>query len=139
MLANKNIVTGVLILFFVMLGFVAYSQSANAEKSTNNVIESIRKANSAGLSSSLGTTIDLSLPDKDGTFSRTQAEMILRDFFRKNPPKSFVVKQQGSSTDGSRFTIASYVTTSGSSYRTYFLMKKTNGIYLLQLLQFELE
>ena len=118
---------------------ISQTLSNPQENTSEQVIESIRKANAGKLSASFGNSIDLTLPSNDGTFSRTQAEMILKDFFRKNPPKSFTIKQQGSSKDGARFTIATYVSANDQKFRTYFLVKKLNGEYIVQLLQFEIE
>lgn len=127
-----------LILSFSPL-LVLNAQSVQAEATSSNVVQAISKANATQLSSSFGNSIDLSLPSNDGTFSRTQAEMILKEFFKKNPPKTFTIKQQGASNDGARFTIATYVSQNNSVYRTYFLVKKVDGSHQLQLLQFEQE
>jgi len=96
----------------------------------------IKTGNATTVSKYFNSTLDLMVPGNDGTYSKSQAELILKDFFSKNPPKSFTISHQGSSNDGSLYAIGNYVTDSGS-FRTYFLLKKMNAGYLIQKLEFE--
>lgn len=129
-----------LLLMFFCFGmtFHSFAQSVT-DAVPNDVINSIRSGNAVQLAKNFNQAIDLTVPENDGTFSRIQAEVIMKDFFKKYPPKSFTVKQQGSSADGSRFTIGTYITTSNKTYRTYFLVKNTGSGPFVQLLQFEEE
>lgn len=137
MLKYKSLI---ILLIAILPAVAGQAQSAgSAEATTNTVSEAIRKANPASLTQAGGSSIDLTLPGSDGTFSRSQAEMILREFFRKNPPKSFTIRQQGTSNDGSRFTIGTFTDANNQVFRVYFLVKRVNGNFLLQLLQFESE
>jgi len=107
---------------------------------SSDVIEDIGNAIKSGkataVSKYFNSTLDLTIPGNEGTYSKPQAELILKEFFSKNPPKSFAVNHQGSSNDGSLYAIGNYV--SGSvTFRTYFLLKKVNTGYLMQKLEFE--
>ena len=107
---------------------------------TSDIIADVEKAiqsgNATNVSKYFNTSIDLTVPGNDGTFSKTQAEMILKDFFTKNPIKSFSINHKGSSNDGSQYGIGTYATTS-ISYRTYFLLKKVDQNFLIQKLEFD--
>lgn len=103
-----------------------------------DIAGAIKNGNSADVAKYFNTTIDLTVPDNEGTYSKTQAELILKDFFTKNPPSSFTVNHNGSSNDGSLYAIGTYNADSGS-YRTYFLLKKSGTSYLIQKLEFESE
>lgn len=108
--------------------------------SMNDVIADIGTAIKSGTASNVSkyfnSTLDLSTPDNEGTYSKTQAELILKDFFTKNPPSTFSINHQGSSTDGSLYAIGTYATSS-LSFRTYFLLKKVDSGFLIQKLEFE--
>lgn len=109
---------------------------------TNDIITEISTAIKSGVASNVSqyfnSTLDLTTPDNEGTYSKTQAEMILKDFFTKNPPASFIINHQGSSVDGSQYAIGTYV--SGTvSYRTYFLLKNATAGSLIQKLEFEVQ
>lgn len=104
----------------------------------SDIADAIKNGNSATVATYFNSTIDLTVPDNEGTYSKTQAELILKDFFTKHPPASFSVNHNGSSNDGSLYAIGTYSTSSGS-YRTYFLLKKSGSSYVIQKLEFEAE
>lgn len=110
----------------------------NPDDISNDIAVAIKNGNSKELAKFFNTSIDLTVPGNDETFSKAQAELIVKDFFQKNPPKSFAVNHQGSSNDGSKYSIGTYVSSTGS-YRTYFLLKKVGNSFFIQQLQFELQ
>jgi hypothetical protein len=104
----------------------------------NNIAAAISAGDSKKLASYFNSTVDLTIPSGDGTYSKSQAEMIVKNFFTQYPPVSFKINQQGSSNEGSQFSIGTLVTKS-SKFRTYFLLKKVNGVPLIYQLQFEVQ
>jgi len=129
--------TIIIVFLIAVFSFFAFSKSL-IEKTEDEIVESIKDGNAKELAKFFNNTLDLNIPGNEGTFSRAQAEVVMRDFFFKNPPKSFKINHQGSSNDGSHFFIGLY-TTQKQSFRTYFLVKKVDEQYLIQLLQFEKE
>lgn len=130
-----------LFIFFVFV-FHSNVNAINAKKnSPDEVIDevaiAIKSGNSGRLAAFFSSTIDLLLPDNEGTYSKTQAELIIKDFFSKYPPSNFIIKQRGSSSEGSKFAIGIYQCTKGKSFRTYFLLKKSNNNYFITLLEFD--
>ncbi len=122
------------ILFLVAIaGLVA----AQEEAVISQVHESIRKGNATSLSSHFHSRVDLELAGTDGNYSSDQAEMIMKDFFRKNPVRTYTIKHKGSSDDGSKYSIGLYESQDGSSFRVYVLMKKGDGGLKVHQLQFE--
>jgi hypothetical protein len=109
---------------------------------SNDIIADIGTAIKSGSASNVSkyfnSTLDLTTPDNEGTYSKTQAELILKDFFTKNTPDSFTINHNGSSNDGSLYAIGTYVS-KGNSYRTYFLLKKVDTAFLIQKLEFDLQ
>ncbi|NVO03349.1 MAG: DUF4783 domain-containing protein [Bacteroidetes bacterium] len=110
----------------------------NPDEISNDIAIAIKSGNSKELAKFFNTSIDLKVPSNDETFSKAQAELIMKDFFQKNPPKSFTINHQGSSNDGSKYSIGTYVSSTGS-FRTYFLLKKVGNSFFIQQLQFELQ
>jgi hypothetical protein len=105
---------------------------------TETIATAIRTGNSRTLATYFNSTIEITLPEKEGTFSKVQAEMVMKDFFAKNPPASFDVNQKGSSSGGSQFIIGTYKTgVSNKVYKTYLLLKPVDGQLLIQQLQLE--
>ncbi|MHC1706157.1 MAG: DUF4783 domain-containing protein [Bacteroidales bacterium] len=104
-----------------------------------DISDAIRAGNVTVLARFFNSSIDLSLPGNENTYSKSQAEIIVKDFFTKNPPLSFTVNHTGSSRDGSVYFIGTYVSKVNKSYRTYCLVKKNGDKFLIQQLQFEPE
>jgi len=119
--------------------FFLVSQTALGQKQDDvikDVVQSVKTTNAKKLAGFFNSTIDLELEDIDGSYSKTQAEIIIRDFFKKSPLKSFTLNHQGSSDDGSKYIIGTYKTT-GKEYRVYILFKPQNDKLLIHQLQFE--
>ncbi len=113
-----------------------YFQAVNVSRDITTAIE---KGNAKEISKFFATTVDLKIPGRDGTFSKNQAELLLRDFFENNPPEKFTIGHQGSSNDGSLYVIGHFKTQNNNTYRTYFLLKKISDKMILHQLQFELQ
>ncbi len=128
--------SGLMFTFMVVLsGFCVFS--AEAQNDLNPKISAAIKAASAkDLSVHFNNTIDLTTPGNEGTYSRAQAEMIVKSFFVKYPPSSFTLNHQGKSNDGSQYAIGSYKSGT-NNFRTYLLLKVISGQPLIHQLKFE--
>ena len=120
---------------FLLISSYGFSQTGN------DVVKSVSHALNAGdvraLSPYFNATIDLTLPDNDGTYSNKQAEQLLKVFFRENPVKSFTLDHHGNSNDGSQYLIGTLFCTSGTVFRVYSLIKKQGENNLIHQLQIE--
>jgi hypothetical protein len=104
------------------------------EETAAQVAAAIQAGNAGDVSKYFNAMIDLTLPGYDDTYSKTQAGQILKEFFANNPVKSFKITRQGSSPDGSQYSIGS-LDTGKKVYRVYFLIKAVNGQNLVHQLQ----
>jgi hypothetical protein len=80
--------------------------------------------------------VELKYADKNNIYSKTQAEMILRDFFIKNQPKSFNIIHKGASAKGARYAICNLETQKGI-VKVYLYLKETNGQYFISEIDIE--
>jgi hypothetical protein len=128
----------IILTFVIASGFTLISllPENSLEDITKNVTNAIRKGSASELAVYFNSSIDLTVPDKEGSFSKAQAEQIVKDFFTKNTPKSFEIKHQGKSADGSNYAIGTLVTNTGH-FRTYFLIKSIANKSYIQQLQFD--
>ena len=96
------------------------------------VVTAIRTGNVTRLSPFFDPRVDISLPDKSDTYSRTQAEMVIGDFFSNNTVQNFKVTQQGES-GGTFFCTGLLVTRSGNFRTTMFFKQKGDKHYLQEI------
>lgn len=120
----KKIITLVCAGAFLML--TAFVQANGID----DVISALRSGNTTALSKYLDDTVEIKLPSKSDSYSRSQAVVILQDFFQNNPAKGFETKFKGDN-GGSQYCIGTLQTRSGS-YRTTFFMANRNGKQLLR-------
>lgn len=53
-------------------------------------------------------SIELNLVNKQSDYSKNQAEIVMRDFFKKFPPNDFEIIHKGESTENIRYFIGKY-------------------------------
>lgn len=135
---SKNLVV-LLIMQLVITGITASSVSAQHSQKVKQITEAIHKGNATNLASHFNSTLDLRIPDNEGTYSKKQAQMMMKVFFEKQPPQSFSLEHQGNSNDGSTYLIGLHKTKAGKKYRVYVLIKNRAGEALIQQLRFEEE
>jgi hypothetical protein len=101
-----------------------------------DVIAAMEKGDARALAENFSTMVDLGLPEKDDSYSKSQGEIIMRDFFRKCPPQSFDVIRTGKISEASLFAICNYIGGKGS-YQVSIHLAKENGTYLITRIKFE--
>lgn len=108
----------------------------------DSALENIGKAMKAGSSKELikycNANIEIKVNGKSSNYSLARAEVVLRDFFLKNPPKGFQYIHQGASPEGLRYTIGSYSMAKGS-FRVVMVIKKINGNLKIDTINFSKE
>ena len=99
----------------------------------------IRSGDSKQIAAFFGKTVDLTILSVESVYSKTQAELVLRDFFNKHTPKSFSLLHKGSSKEGTLYAIGNMTTTKGVVFRTSFFIRQSDGKNFIQELRFETE
>jgi hypothetical protein len=114
-----------------------FAQEAN--DILDKISSAIKQSDATKLAEYFSTTIDLEAGSSDGSYSKKQAEMIMKDFFKNTPVKSFFSNHKGASDDGSKYMIGTYKSTNGDSFRVYILLKKMENKLKINQLQFDKE
>ncbi len=124
----KNLAGSVILIFSLfLLSFKPHS--------IDDVATAIRSGNVDQLSLYLDYRVDISLPDKTDSYSKIQAEMIIRDFFTLNVVRNFQVKQKGE--NAGLFYCIGVLQTHNGDYRTSLFMKQKGDRQYLQELRFQ--
>ena len=96
----------------------------------------IKDGDAISLSKHFNARVDITLPSVDDTFSQNHATQVLKDFFTKYPPSSFIINHDGTSNDGSLYLIGTYKS-GDNTFRVYILLKKSADRFKIFQLQFE--
>lgn len=103
--------------------------------SLDDITSAIRVGNAGELSRYLDNRVDIYLPEKNDSYSKIQAEMIIRDFFSTNGVRNFVVRKMGFS-GGTEYCVGVLQTRNGD-YRTTLFTRQKGDRQLLQELRFQ--
>ena len=105
----------------------------------DDIALTIRSGNAKELVKFFDAHVEITLLDKEGTYSKAQAEQVIKDFFAVHKPASFVLVHRGSSGEGSQYGIGTLTTSKDLKFRTYYFVKKRGDKSLIQELRFEEE
>lgn len=123
-------------IFTSLLFFSAMTLSSFAQRSTtDDVIGALRSGNAVELAKYFDDNVELTLPVKSDSYSKAQAQMILKDFFTNNNVKDFELKHKGDSPGGHYF-IGTLQTKSGN-FRAHIFLKSKGGKEVVKELRFQ--
>lgn len=121
---------------FVVLGVVLLNCYCAQAQSFDNIVQAFKSGNASVLAASFQANVEITIKDAGNSYSKSQAEMVLKNFFITNRPNGFSVVHQGTSPEGSKYFIGTLSTPSGN-YRTYVYAKAANGALTIQEIRLE--
>ena len=119
----------------LLLGTVLLLSSFETQSAIDGVISALRSGNSSQLSAYFDDNVELTLPDKSDSYSKAQAQLIVKDFFGNNGVRGFELKHKGDSPGG-HFCIGTLQTNAGN-FRTNVFMKTKNGREVVKEIRFQ--
>lgn len=121
--------------FFTLIATGALLSSFSVFSSIEEVVAALKTGNVANIAKTFDNTIEISIPGKSNSYSKSQAELVLKDFFTTNSVKNFEVDHKGENA-GSQYCIGT-LTTKNGSFRTTFFMRLKADKLVLQEIRFE--
>jgi hypothetical protein len=127
----KHLMTSLLLGSVMLLSSFALQNS-----SIDEVIGALRSGNASQLANYFDDNVGLTLPDKSDSYSKAQAQLIVKDFFNNNGVKGFELKHKGDGSGGSQYCVGTLQTNAGN-YRTNVFMKIKNGKEVVKEIRFQ--
>jgi hypothetical protein len=122
----------------VIIIIPAFVATDGPEETNKQIITAIETGNAENLTKYFNSMVDCGIMGNEDTYSNTQAIRIIQNFFDKYPVKSLKITKQGTSTDGSHFSIGE-LNAGGKMFRLYYLLKKISVSYVIQQFQIQEE
>ncbi len=120
----------------LVVGFVMFAFTSNGQNKTVAQVKLVLEVGNANeLSKFLNDKVDLNINGKEGTYSHSQAEGVLKNYFKENPPKSFQINHEGASENGLIYAIGEYKT-ADNSFRVWLRLKKVNDQFKIHEMSF---
>ena len=111
----------------VLIVIVLIANFSSQAQSFDNIANAIRTGNASALAASFEANVEITIKSGGNSYSKSQAELVLKNFFATHQPKSFAIAHEGTSPEGSKYFIGNLTTSSGN-YRTYVYAKAAGTI-----------
>jgi hypothetical protein len=126
---------------FIFLFFIP--AAVQAQVSGGQTLDIITKAISVGdvstLSSYFDQNLDVSILDKEKSYSKVQATEAIQAFFNSNKPKSFNAVHNGTSRGSNDQYCIGNLSAATGSFRVYIYLKANSGTMVIKELRFDKE
>src|SRR6266404_3025658 len=107
-----------------LIALLSFVISASAYADVYDAIgNAIRTGDARQISTYFSSSVDLTILNQEDVYSKAHAELLVKDFFSKNTPRSFTIVHKGSSKEGTLFAVGTLTTATGKTYRTSFVLK----------------
>lgn len=139
-----------ILLGLLLVGITAHAQSGvsreigpNYQGGTRGLLsltekevnDALRNGDVASIAYHFDENVEITLPNKSGSFSKMQAQFVMKEFFNGNAVTSFAHRHASVSTDKtSRYTIAEYGTAKGV-FEVKITYKNKNGNFKINSIQ----
>jgi len=107
----------------------------SAAQIPDEIIMSLKTGNSVKLSEYFNQNVELVVLESENVYSKSHAQQVINNFFKKNPPAKFTIIHQGGKGD-SNYAIGTLETQNGN-FRVYFLIKTINQVPFIHQLRIE--
>jgi hypothetical protein len=105
------------------------------EATVEEILGAFRNGDALKISRHFDSFVEITVHDKSHSYSRTQAEVVLKDFFTTNNVRNFTIIRRVNSNNG-EYCVGTLNTRLGE-YRTTILFKNKGDRKLIQELRFE--
>lgn len=122
-------------LIALICSVIVFTNQTHAQ-SFDNIANAIRTGNASALAASFQSNVEITIKDTGNSYSKSQAEMVLKNFFSTHQAKGFTIAHEGTSPEGSKYFIGNLSTSTGN-YRTYVYAKSAAGALTIQEIRFE--
>ncbi|MBC8046261.1 MAG: DUF4783 domain-containing protein [Fimbriimonadaceae bacterium] len=125
--------------FIVLLAVIPLTIMATAPGGLENIAQSIRSGDAKQVAAYFDKMVEMKIGAKEATYSKAQAEQVLKDFFSKNKPLNFQFNHDGTSGANNAYYAIGTLKTDNAKYRVSVYMKKNGDTFIIQELSIENE
>lgn len=117
----------------ILITFIIGQTRAQSDVQIFNSITTFFQQNDyEKLASQFAETLDLTIEDTDGTYSKQQATVLIKSFFNENKTTSFIIKHKGASNERTHYAVCD-LKSAHKSWSVYILLGKDSRIIQLQI------
>lgn len=122
------------LILFLLLWISPLVESGSASQ-IDPIISAIQGGSSSELARYFNPTISLNINGQQGDYSKNQAEIVLKDFFKKNPPIDFSLVFKNENQSSVSTYIGEYASGQGS-YKVFIKVSQVESSFRIYGLDF---
>jgi hypothetical protein len=122
----------------LLFSFGLFQEAQAQSEILNNLRAALKAGSSKEFVKNFNEMVELNFEGEKSNYSRSQAELVLKEFFKKYPPTDFQYIHKGASKQGLTYVIGKYTFEDGS-FRVWILIKKFGSSYLVDSIDFSRE
>lgn len=108
---------------------------------TQNIFAPIKEAISVGNARNVAQyfdeSVDITFDSESKSYPKTSAELVLKDFFRKNEPSGFVILHTGvASKGGGQYAIGNYTSADKTKFTVLIRVRQAGNSFFIHELSF---
>ena len=123
-----------IIALILLVGLFANSSFAQ-EEDFDQIVKIVKSGNAKELVKKFASSVELNINGEEATYSRSQAEAVLKDFFDKNPPSLFELSHRGESKGGLPYAIGE-LQSKDVTFRVWIRLAKSSGRHFVSEMSF---
>jgi len=120
---------------FIILAICLGILDAHAQDVFAPMKDAIKTGNAKEVTKFFNGSVDMNLNGEASTYSKAQAEFVLRDFFKKFPASDFRIQHTGASKGGLQFALGKYASNT-DNFDVVIRVKEVDGTYLIHEINF---
>lgn len=109
--------------------------ASSFDNTVDEILGAIRKGDASSISRHFDSLVEITVAEKSYSYSRTQAEVVLKDFFSTHSVRNFKMIHKANSNDAEYYV--GVLNTARGDFRTTVLVKSRGDKRLVQELRFE--
>lgn len=118
----------------IFLGLLLFT-SVNAQ-TVDILSAAIKMGNANQLSQLFNSSVEIIVGGNDKVYTKSQAQMVMGDFFKKNPAIDFSIVHNSQRKD-SQFLIGNYITKNNKTFRIIFLLRNKDSKNLIHQIRIQ--
>lgn len=130
MIIVKNRPMKTILFLFISTVLLGLTINSNPNSTFTSLEKAFREGDSKKIASYVDEKILMDINKQESVYSKTQSELILKDFFDKNKPKTFVVKSK-STTQGNFALLGTYTSESDKNFRVSIKLRESGSSFVL--------
>lgn len=117
----------------VFAAIAVFISSVFGQAESDKMVKLFSQGKSEEISVYFNSSIQLTTPGKDGVYSRSQAKMILAEFFDGNSPTQAALKSRGNSDNGAQYIVIDLMTSKDGFKVNIFYRGSGNNMRIHEL------